>query len=532
MAVSKFTSSSNVNDFNLSIGSTYSVVNLTQEYPIGAYSFTSSLNDITMDLYFYNGTGTLVGYTNTKGVIVSGGFNKIVVIGGTVGDVLGFTYKTTYNTTAETTEVTAGPVILSVSPTSLPNVNSSTTVTGLNFATDITATFTGTDNLVRNAKSLVRGSANSLVITRPDSMPTTYSPYTLIVTNPSVAYQPTGSASNTISVTAGVNPVWVTSGTLTQAYNNVSYTTTLSATDADGGSSITYSIVSGSLPTGINLTTSTGIISGTSTSTTSNNFSFTIRATDSGGNFTDQTLSLLYLGSIINLDPSTIVGNDSTWVDRSAGVVLNKTGTTSKSGTYQVYMSSGNRWGYSTHGSTPYHLSSLDFAGNPFSLEMWIYMPTTSFSQTNMNYSNSGTQNAAGWRIFLTNGQFWSQNEWDIYVPSSGDKLGFATYGTYGLEYSLSSIGTGWKHVLMVKDGSGRKMYINGSLVTSDSQVDTIGVNTALALNINGYSASGVFETGYGDQTTKFGSIRIYNNAISSTIASATFNAEKSRYGL
>jgi len=292
MAVSKFTSSSNVNDFNLSIGSTYSVVTLNQEYPLGAYSFISSLNDITMDLYFYNGTGTLVGYTNTKGVILTGGFNKVVVIGGTVGDVLGFTYKTTFTTTSETTEVTAGPVILSTSPTSLPNVDSSTTVTGLNFATDITASFTGSDNLVRPAKSLVRGSATSLVVTRPDTLPVAYSPYTLTVINPSVAYQPTGSAANTISVTAGVVPVWQTSATLSNFIKTQSYSATVSATDADGGSSITYSVVSGSLPTGISFNTSTGIISGTPTNNSGNPYSYTIRATDSGGNYADRTFTL------------------------------------------------------------------------------------------------------------------------------------------------------------------------------------------------------------------------------------------------
>jgi hypothetical protein len=290
MAVSKFTNSSSANDFNLNIGSTYSVVTLTQEYPAGAYSFTSVANDTTMDLYFYNAQG-YVCYTNTKGVIAPTGFNKIVVIGGTVGDVLSFSYKTTFTTVAETSEITAGPVILSVTPTSLPNVNSSTTVTGLNFATDITATFTGTDSLVRNAKSVVRGSATSLVITRPDNMPVAYAPYALTVTNPSIAYQPIGSNSHIISVTSGVVPIWVTSGTQSAAYAGQSYSVTISATDADGGSSVTYSVVSGSLPSGTTLNSNTGVISGAVNGTAAGNYTATIRATDSGGNYADQSLT-------------------------------------------------------------------------------------------------------------------------------------------------------------------------------------------------------------------------------------------------
>jgi hypothetical protein len=291
MAVSKFTSASGGNDFNINVGSTYSVTNFTQEYAAGSYSFTSAQLDITMDVYAYNAQGTLVGYTNGKGLTTSAGFIKMVIIGGTVGDVLSFTYKTTYYAVAETNEVLAGPVILSTSPTSLPNVNSSTTVTGLNFATDVAVTFTGTDNLVRNAKSVVRGSVTSLVVTRPDNMPVTYNPYTMTATNQSVAYQPTGSAANTLSVTAGVAPIWVTSATQTLTAG-IAYSLTLSATDADGGSSITYATVSGSLPPGISFNLGTVTISGTSTDTVNNSvYTYTVRATDSGGNFTDRTFT-------------------------------------------------------------------------------------------------------------------------------------------------------------------------------------------------------------------------------------------------
>jgi len=322
MAVSKFTSTSAANDFNVNVGSAYSVVNFTQEYPSGAYSFTSAQLDTTMDVYIYNALGTLVGYTNGKGLIASGGFNKMIIIGGTVSDVLSFSYKTTFTSVAETSEITTGPVILSTTPLSLPNVNSSTTVTGLNFATDITATFTGTDNLVRNAKSVVRGSANSLVVTRPDVMPVTYSPYTLTVTNPSVSYQPTGSNAHTISVTAGVNPIWVTAaGPLSTAITTSAYSTTVSATDADGGSSLTYAVTSGALPTGITLNSTTGVISGTAPIGSNGSYSFAITATDSGGNTTSRSFSIPVIGYINltftvggtgNTSNATITGNGTT----------------------------------------------------------------------------------------------------------------------------------------------------------------------------------------------------------------------------
>jgi len=296
MAVSKFTSASGGNDFNINVGSTYSVTNFTQEYAAGSYSFTSAQLDTTMDVYAYNAQGTLVGYTNGKGLTTSAGFIKMVILGGTVGDVLSFSYKTTYYATAETTEVTAGPVILSASPLALPNQNSTTVVTGLNFASDLAATFTGTDNLVRTPKSVVRGSATSLVVTRPDSFPTIYSPYSLTVTNPSIAYQPTGSNANILTgFTAGVNPVWVTTNTVSSFTGATppSY----SATDADGGSTVTYSTVSGSLPTGLTLN-SNGTFSGTMT--TGGTYNHTVRATDSGGNYTDLTVTYIITQTYAN----------------------------------------------------------------------------------------------------------------------------------------------------------------------------------------------------------------------------------------
>jgi hypothetical protein len=293
MAVSKFTSAIGGNDFNINVGSTYSVTDFTQEYAAGSYSFTSAQLDTTMDVYAYNSLGTLVGYTNGKGLTVSAGFNKLVILGGTVGDVLSFSYKTTYYAVAETNEVTAGPVILSTSPTFLPNVNSSTTVTGLNFATNIAATFTGTDNLPRAAKSVVRGSVTSLVVTRPDVLPVAYSPYSLTVTNPSVAYQPTGSNTNILTgLTVGAAPIWVTAaGGLTNGFGGQAYSYQLSATDlTDAGSSISYSLTSGSLPSGVSLSSS-GLISGLP-GQTSAIYSFTVRATDSGGNSLDRAFSI------------------------------------------------------------------------------------------------------------------------------------------------------------------------------------------------------------------------------------------------
>ena len=283
--------------FSVAVSTTYQTVVFTQQQPAGAYTFTSQTSNNTMDLYFFGSGGTLVTSTNGKAIQPSLPFSKLVIVGGTPGDVITFSAQQTFSGTAETSETGAGPVVLSTSPTSLPNVNSTTVVTGLNFASNVTATFTGTDNYVRNAKSIVYGSPTSIVVTRPDSMPTTYSPYTLTVTNPSVAV-PSGSNKNTVSVTAGVNPVWVTSAS--QNGNTGFPLTAISATDADGASSITYSIVSGSFPTGVTLNTSTGAFTGIPT--TAGTYNVTVRATDSGGNTADRSFTYSLTGGNITSD--------------------------------------------------------------------------------------------------------------------------------------------------------------------------------------------------------------------------------------
>jgi hypothetical protein len=74
-------------------------------------------------------------------------------------------------------------------------------------------------------------------------------------------------------------PTWVTTSPLSTFSNGSAYSATLSATQDDGSASISYSVFSGSIPTGLSLNSSTGVLSGTPTSST--NTTFTIRATDS-----------------------------------------------------------------------------------------------------------------------------------------------------------------------------------------------------------------------------------------------------------
>jgi len=89
--------------------------------------------------------------------------------------------------------------------------------------------------------------------------------------------------------TLRIDPLVIMTTSLPTAYFNQSYNAGLSAT---GVGSIAWSIVSGSLPNTLSLSATTGVISGTTTVSCCT-YSFTVRATDSIGQTTQKTLSIL-----------------------------------------------------------------------------------------------------------------------------------------------------------------------------------------------------------------------------------------------
>ena len=287
-------------DFTLSVGSSGNTKSdLAKSFGAGNYICTSSLSDSSLDIYLLNEDGTVAGYANattaTTTVIASKSFRYIVVYGATSNDTLTFQYKTVVSpATNSTSDLVIGPRAISVSASSLKNIDDTTTITGQNFATDIQVAFTGTGYSSTAAKSIVRASSTSLVVTRPDNFPPSASPFTITLTNPGTV-SPISSNSHILSnvATAGVAPVWSTAATLPTFTRSVAYSTTVVATD-EAGSTITYSAVSGSLPTGLTLNGSTGVISGTPT--TALTTTYTVRATDQGGNFVDRAFTLTNAG--------------------------------------------------------------------------------------------------------------------------------------------------------------------------------------------------------------------------------------------
>ena len=95
-------------------------------------------------------------------------------------------------------------------------------------------------------------------------------------------------ATQALSLTVNPSQPSITTGTLPDGTENTAYSATLGATG--GTTPYTWSVTSGSLPAGLSLAASTGLISGTPTGTGTNNF--TVQVTDANSQTATQPLSI------------------------------------------------------------------------------------------------------------------------------------------------------------------------------------------------------------------------------------------------
>ena len=182
------------------------------------------------------------------------------------------------------------PTISSISPTVIENTQTSITITGTNFVNGINVEAIATNGAIIQADTVTFNSATSVSAAFTI---TTDATYFLRLENPD------GNAvrSSTALLTVSDAPAWTTAaGSLgsNAAGSSVSYT--VAATGATS-----FAVQSGSLPGGVSLNTSTGVISGTeSGASAETTYSFTIRATDAEGQTADRAFSITITVGINN----------------------------------------------------------------------------------------------------------------------------------------------------------------------------------------------------------------------------------------
>jgi len=282
------------NDFVVDMNNTdNNVIDLGRTYAAGSYDVTLATADNTFDIYALDAEGTSVGYTNNATLITSAGFTQLVILGVGATEKITFAFSGASNdATSEGDAPGAGAYLESINPSDLPNQDDTANIIGGNFASDVEIYFeSGT--VSTEAKNVVRSDSTALVVTRPDELDPALDPWDVKAINPGVT-PPTGSDVHILAgtVDAGALPVWTTTSPLAQGTVTQPYSATVVATDADGD--VSYSITAGSLPTGLSLDGSTGIISGTPTTGSE---TFTIQAEDEGGNTNDREFNLPLLAA-------------------------------------------------------------------------------------------------------------------------------------------------------------------------------------------------------------------------------------------
>lgn len=274
------------------------VYSLEETYPAGVYDIKLNPNDNDYDIYSVSKDGTESSHTASNELIADEEFDQIVILGVPTGTRVAFSYQGEIVAPTQATDeipTVAGAVAGGVVQTSLPNIDDTTVINGRGFSSNVEVYFIDQNDNESAAKNVVRNSSRELVVTRPDSFSPDVSPYTIRVENGGRA-TPSGTNSHILinAVTAGTNPVWSTDGDLVYNIGAVTPDITLLATDTEG-SDIDYSIVSGSLPSGLSLDGETGVISGTfdGSAVEGDSNSVTFRAIDAGGNFLDKSFNFV-----------------------------------------------------------------------------------------------------------------------------------------------------------------------------------------------------------------------------------------------
>jgi len=194
--------------------------------------------------------------------------------------------------------VTIGSNILTLSPNSLPGATVGTGYSQTVTASGGTApyTFAVTSGSLPNGLTLTASGAQAGRISGTPSAAGTFN-FTVQATDPSFN---TGSKAYSIVVAAAplvIGPASFPAGTVGTAYNQ-------SVTASGGTGPYDFDVLSGSLPTGLSLNTSTGAITGTPT--VGGSFTFTVQVTDQTPTTGTKQFTINIGSNILTVSPPTV----------------------------------------------------------------------------------------------------------------------------------------------------------------------------------------------------------------------------------
>ena len=177
------------------------------------------------------------------------------------------------------------PTISSITPSTITNSQTSVVITGTNFVSVPHVEAISSTGAIITADTVTYTSSTS--ITAAFTITTDGSYFIRVENNNGLAGR-----SATALLTVSDAPTWTTAaGTLGTFGQGSAISVTVAAT---GDSTIAYSVASGSLPTGLSLNSSSGVISGTESGsdTANTTYNFTLRATDAESQTADRAFSI------------------------------------------------------------------------------------------------------------------------------------------------------------------------------------------------------------------------------------------------
>jgi len=279
-----------------------------------------------MTIKFSDITGGGIPYGNNAGRPANPGIGKLYSNGETARLEL-YTQASGWQNIVQET-----PGVSSITGTYSEQTNSGTiTISGTNFVSGAYASAVGTNGAEIQATSTTYNSLVQLTATFT-GLSNAYEPYGIKVTNPSNLF---GLIPNALYINA--SPVWSTSsGSLGTFSELVSVSVSATATDSD--STITYSLASGSsLPSGLTLNSSSGLISGTLPSVSADTtYNFTINASD-GLNIIPRSFSITASNAV---NWTTAAGSLGTFYELS-NISLSVVATTPDSAAVTYSLASG-----------------------------------------------------------------------------------------------------------------------------------------------------------------------------------------------
>lgn len=204
--------------------------------------------------------------------------------------------------------IDSAPTVTSISPTDVESSSlpSNITITGTNFGSAVSVTFIDVNNTETASPTVTRDSSTQITAQVPNTITSANEPFDIKVTNTS------SNLANTLADALNIDAAPVFSvasgslGTLFDGGRSASNLTALTATD-DENDTVTFSITTGSAPSGITLN-SNGTWSGTANAVGSNTTStFTVTASD-GNNTSTRQYSIT-----VNAPSYSVFNSNGTW---------------------------------------------------------------------------------------------------------------------------------------------------------------------------------------------------------------------------